>query len=558
MAEFEKGRTTPTEPRQNGRPQPAATRDIGYDLRTRPPAGNTGPFRSICRSIYGNDLRLQIFLFAFLLVFYGGLMWGAWGHAEQTVDWNYTFNSMLAHLMHGRFDVDPQIVGWEEGFLRDGRTYSYFGIWCALLRLPLWIIGRMDIDMVLPSCIAAACLAGMAKVRAVLVLRRHAGQNPIAGSAIFLVLLYVLFGGSGIGNLNASIYLEVILWAYAFASIFVYLAIKGIVNRSFRTGSLCLMALCAGLGLNTRVSTGIGLILAFALLLVALAAFPAAQSSVSSAKGSSAAGHFFRRLALPRTIVPAGVLSAFMAVSGTVNYFRWGNPFTFANWDLYLDWSVSPGSSKWWLSPILSRMHAYGAFNLVRIPFNLVYYFCPFWALHFTTMDTLLNGVWGHTLTGIEVPPSSFFLTDLFAFCFIALLAVALWRRRSRLQSPAARWALAVALGLLAPCLLMLTATWVAYRYRMEFYPEIGFVVFLGLYLTVTDPGVLALFARFRKWITATLAISIVSSFFFLFLVDVGLPMPPVIGGRGLVDYYQQITVHHIQQIVERHLASHH
>ncbi len=511
-----------------------------YDsaMAESPTRGNSSrsKVRSLALSIYQSDSRLQWALLAFMLVFYGALMRGAWGHSEQTVAWNYTFNSMLAHLVHGQFDVDPQIVGWEEGFLRNGRTYAYFGIWPAFLRLPLWIIGRMDVDLVLPSCIVAACIAGMAKVRAVLLVRRHAAQNPIAGSAVFLMLLYVLFGGGGIGNLNASMYLEVILWAYAFASIFVCLAVKGILNRSFSTRSLCAMALCAGLALNTRVSTGIGLIVAFALLLIALAIARAAR----------------------RTLLPAGILSAFMAVSGTVNYFRWGGPFTFANWDLYLDWAASPGSPAWWLSPILVKIHAYGAFNLVRIPFNLVYYFCPFWSLRDIDDGALFDNYWGRTMNGIELPPSSFFLTDLFVFCFIALLAVALWRRRARGVSPAARSAAAVAIGLLAPCMLMLTAMWVAYRYRMEFYPEFQFLAFLGLYFIVTDEEMLALFARFRKAIAATLVLSVASSFFFLFLVDVSLPMPPAYGGRPLVAYYRMVTAQHIQQIISRALGSHH
>jgi hypothetical protein len=518
----------------------------------------SGTLRSLALRIYRNDSRLQWALLAFMLVFYGALMRGAWGQSEQTVAWNYTFNSMLAHLMHGQFDVDPQIVGWEEGFLRDGRTYSYFGIWPALLRLPLWIIGRMDIDLVLPSCIVAACIAGMAKVRAVLLVRRHAAQNPIARSAVFLMLLYVLFGGSGIGNLNASMYLEVILWAYAFASIFVCLAVRGILNRRFDTVSLCAMALCAGLALNTRVSTGIGLILAFALLVIALAAYPiASETDAKSSTHLSPTRGFFRNLSARRSLVPAGILSALMAVSGTVNYFRWGSPFTFANWDLYLNWAASPGSLAWWLSPILAKMHAYGAFNLVRIPFNLVYYFCPFWALRDIDYGTLVQSYWGRTMTGIELPPSSFFLTDLFVFCFIALLAVALWRRRARGISPAARYAAAVAIGLLAPCILMLTAIWAAYRYRMEFYPELEFLAFLGLYFIVSDEKMLALFARFRKRITAALVLGVASCFFFLFLVDVGLPMPPAYGGRPLVDYYRMVAVQHVQKIIARHFTPH-
>src|SRR5205809_684359 len=47
-----------------------------------------------------------------------------------------TFNSMLLHLLDGSFDVDPETIG-DEGVLRGGRVYAYFGIVPALLRLPL-------------------------------------------------------------------------------------------------------------------------------------------------------------------------------------------------------------------------------------------------------------------------------------------------------------------------------------------------------------------------------------------------------------------------------------
>ncbi len=57
-----------------------------------------------------------------------------------------TFNSMLLHLLNGSFDVDPQTIG-DEGILRNGLTYAYFGIAPALLRLPLLVFpGFMSTD----------------------------------------------------------------------------------------------------------------------------------------------------------------------------------------------------------------------------------------------------------------------------------------------------------------------------------------------------------------------------------------------------------------------------
>jgi len=46
-----------------------------------------------------------------------------------------TYNSMLVHMLHGNFDVDPKAIGLE-AMTRNGKTYAYFGVFPALLRLP--------------------------------------------------------------------------------------------------------------------------------------------------------------------------------------------------------------------------------------------------------------------------------------------------------------------------------------------------------------------------------------------------------------------------------------
>ena len=104
-----------------------------------------------------------------------------------------TFNSMLEHLLHGRFDVDPQIIG-TNGYWFKGGVYAYFGIFPALLRLPLWFFGRLDLDVTLWTCLGAVCLAGMAKVRALMLIRNHALQNSVTGWATGHMLAYILLG----------------------------------------------------------------------------------------------------------------------------------------------------------------------------------------------------------------------------------------------------------------------------------------------------------------------------------------------------------------------------
>jgi hypothetical protein len=490
------------------------------------PISRAGRLAAIARDVYSNDRHLQLALLALMLLSYGPLLWVSW--KMSPVDpLNFTFNSMLEHLLHGQFDVDPKIVGLE-GFVRNGRVYAYWGIWCALLRLPLWVLGRMDMDVTTLSCLGAVCLAGVAKVRALLLLRRHSQQNQTANWAIGLMLAYILLGGSQIGYLRISVYQEVIFWSYAFAAVFVYLAVKGLVNRWFNLGTLSRMALCAGLALLTRVPTGVGLLLAMALLLLVLAV----QSLTAEAGARDPViWRLGRVLAQHRMLIPLGIIGALIVITGAVNYFRWDNPATFANYDLYLDNQQFP---DW-----LPRIQTYGSFNLHRVPFGLIYYFLPIWVLSGSHGQLLFAHTKAQLFDRVEVPPSSFFLTDLFALCLIALLAVALWRRRAHGLHPVGQWAVALAIGLFAPCMLMLSYISMTYRYRMDFYPLIDLLAFMGLYVTLTDEAMLATFARLRRWMTAALMVSVASSFMALSLYDLALSPP----GKLHAYYHQGVQL---------------
>ena len=73
------------------------------------------------------------------------------------------FNSMMEHLRHGRFDVDPAATGWE-GCVRDGKAYIYFGIVPALLRFPLLLSAvSRGLRRLLFSLSFCHCSSGVAK-----------------------------------------------------------------------------------------------------------------------------------------------------------------------------------------------------------------------------------------------------------------------------------------------------------------------------------------------------------------------------------------------------------
>jgi len=448
-------------------------------------------------------------LLTFMLFWYGALLWFSVGPAKLKPPVNLTFNSMLAHLLQGQFDVDPRIVGYE-GYIRNGHVYSYWGIWCAFLRLPLWIFHRMSVDLTMWSCLAAVCAAGMAKVRAVLLLQQRGANDPVARSAVSLMLAYIVLGGSEIGFLKSTIYQEIVFWAAAFGAIFVYFAIKGSINRDFDLGTLCCMALCAGLALLTRVSTGVGLILAFGLLLSVLVL----QSIIAAPHLQPVIRRWKRALLDRRILIPLGILAVCIAVTGAVNYFRWGNPMTFVDFRLYAGNKFFPDR--------VPRENMYGLFNFRRIPFGVLYYFFPVWTLKTSGGQLLFEQVQIKWFDLVELPPSSFLLTDLLSLCFIAFLVIALFRRRFRTLLPVSQCA-ALAAGLLVPCILMLTAIAMSYRYRMEFYPEMDFLAFLGLFSILTEQDMRATFGRCRTWMEAALIVSAVASFASLILYDVSL-----------------------------------
>jgi hypothetical protein len=509
-----------------------------------PSSSNTDRFGSdskpnwlatILHAIDFDDHWLQIALLVFMLLIYGALLSAQflfWHDSQMTL----TFNSMLVHLMRGRFDVDPQIVG-NEGFLRNGRVYAYFGIFCALIRFPLWIVRRMDWDMTVWSCLIAVCLAAMAKVRAVLLIRRQGQPNRSSQWAIRLMLAYILLGGSEIAYLRPSIYQEVIFWAAAFGAIFVYFAIKGLLTGSFSTTTLSWMGLCAGLSVLTRISTGIGLTLALLSLLFVIVG---QSSHWARQERQTMLRRLWRALAQRRILIPLGIFAVFVAATAAVNYFRWGNPATFENFDLYL-------GNKGWPDRV-PLMHAYGLFNIRRIPFGLSYYFFPVWALHGHEGQLLFQPLQTRLFDDVELPPSSFLITDLLPLCFIGFFALALRRGCSGIRLRAAR-SMAIAAGLLAPCMLMLMSAWMDYRYRMEFYPEIDLLAFLGLYLTVTDSKMLAEFGRWRKWFVGATAVSILGAFMAFTLSEFSnFGRSQQYLGNGLVSYYSQ----QLRQIPER------
>jgi hypothetical protein len=424
-----------------------------------------------------------------------------------------TFNSMLLHLLQGRFDVDPAAIG-DEGYLRDGAVYAYFGILPALFRsLFLWLPNFAQTDLTRTGCLAAVSVMAFFKVTAIQLLWRQA-DGRASRALLLMMTIAILASGAQIQFLQPTVYQEVMLWADAFAAAFVYLVLRGLVlEAGFTPRLMSWMALAAGLALLTRVSTALGLYLSigFVWLCVAWSAFQAGRL----------------RAQILALAMPLVVLAVFIAVTGLVNAERWGNPLVFVDLQRALILDQYPGRLAW--------QGRYGQFNLERIAYGLGYYFAPFWVLRDASGQLLWPGFEdGFSSCCTELPPSSFFISDPL------LIGLGVYGVVSTLREGTRRRALVVAaaLGLAVPALLMLTFCSMTFRYRMEFYPLFELLAFIGFGRLVSHSSnrgpLLVGVATFAGVVTAHVA------WVFHVLSPLG-PAGKVMGSLSIVEFYRNL-----------------
>jgi hypothetical protein len=273
------------------------------------------------------------------------------------------FNDLARRLMRGDMTIDPNVITYE-AFVRNGRTYTYFGIFPALLRIPLVLAGATAYPMARISCIAALWIVSFTTIRMTqaalhsdLPLRTY---WPLAAAAV----IGVSFSGPLIYCLSAaSIYNEVIFWAAAGTATFNWIVVRRVcAGSSLRPLDHNLLALTAGCVLLTRVTCGVALYAALTLLLL----WP--SLIVLLLEDWPARSRTFGRML--REAVPAiAIATVFVVAEGAVNQLRWGNAFTPAPLQDYLQYIDSPHRAE-----VLSVLARHGTIDLIRIPFAALYY----------------------------------------------------------------------------------------------------------------------------------------------------------------------------------------
>jgi hypothetical protein len=332
-----------------------------------------------------------------------------------------------------------------------------------------------------------------------------------------LMTMVILFGGAQIEFLRPTIFQEVAFWAGAFAAGFVYLVLRGLVgDEGFTPRLLAGMAFFAGLALLTRVSTGCGLYAAFGFVWLGVAWQRLPRSTASSDAG------------IAPLIGPAAIAGAFVLIAALVNFARWGNPLIFMPLDRALMLSRYPER--------LPRLHAYGAFNPIRLGYSLLYYFLPLWVLRDGSGQPWWGDFGQRLYDGVELPPSSFFFSDPLLIGLAVYGAVVVVRRYP--DKARRTFALLSGAGLFIPCALILTELYLCFRYRMEFYPFFELLAFLGFGALAAKP------ARHAPAIVVTGALVSVVTAHVMWVLYMLSPLGPaerVMGPLGIVDFYRSL-----------------
>ncbi len=243
------------------------------------------------------------------------------------------FDLQARALLQGRLSLPAGSLGFE-GFLVDGKTYAYFGVFPALLRIPLFLVtdhfdGRLSAASMLIAYVIALWSA-VAVVRRVRALLRPGQAWTRTGLVVAGLLLAVVGIGSNLLFLasGAWVYHEASLWGAA-AVLASFAATLRFLDRG-RMRSIVAAGLWAAVAWTSRGSVGLAPSAVLGLLGLAhltghrWLSVLAPPPSTRGRRGAGEPGVWprdFRRAAVLLVASVAGAL-----VFGTINAAKFGSP----------------------------------------------------------------------------------------------------------------------------------------------------------------------------------------------------------------------------------------
>ncbi len=385
------------------------------------------------------------------------------------------FGSMLDHLLRGDFGVDAAVIG-PESFTRDGKTYSYYGIVPALLRLPAMLFFDVTkIGLARPSCLIAMTIYVGALLRMLLLIHRSVSPARRSNACLVIMAAAICFSGPEVYLLGSAwFYHEPVFWASAFGAVYNFVLLRAVLtDRGFTTTDWALLAGLSGLALNTRGSVGVALALTTSLLIMRnMWIIWRSRPSWRNLLGAISDRSF---------IVPVAILTLFTIVVGFINFERWGNPFTFVNYRYYDMAAADPHH--------VGVIMNYGVFNVTRIPISLLYYSTGL--PYFLTWRPLFSEYLLNHFYGIEAPPFFAPAIDPLTIVLVIVGIYSLIARPPVLANDGVAVLRLTLLGGSSAIVLVCAAMYLAMRYRMDFSPFMTIATFIG-YRMLADWGALS------------------------------------------------------------------
>jgi hypothetical protein len=366
------------------------------------------------------------------------------------------YPAMWTSLTQGRFDIPHDEIRYE-AYIRDGKTYTYFGIFPALLRGPLQNLVQLEGGcLARPSIVVAALISVFSFIVAGLALRF---RTTAARARFALFVLTLALGSPVMYSLSfAQIYQEATHWGCAWASVFLACFVVHVLgDPRYRSRTLIGMALAAGLTLLSRASVGFAVCSMFA--------------AVLAYRVWDLRGGFLNR----RPLLAAGfIFGVLLAGQAVVNYGRWGNVFEFAPMRLH----------EGLLNSARGRAFAAaGSFRLDRIPAALAYYFLPAWDnftsqppfLVFSTVFPFRSFARHFDYIEYSRMPLPLSVPGLLAFAGLGVVST--WK----LPADTRRWLLVLAGGSAITLGILATVWSLALRYTLDMEPFLGAWAVVGL-----------------------------------------------------------------------------
>src|SRR5260370_14195171 len=105
------------------------------------------------------------------------------------------FDNMLVHLLRGEVTVDREAIDFE-AFTHDGKTYAYFGVFPALLRLSILpFVDIAQVPLARLSCLTAIVLYVAVQLRMLLIVHESLPpQNRLRSFLAIMMTATVLSG----------------------------------------------------------------------------------------------------------------------------------------------------------------------------------------------------------------------------------------------------------------------------------------------------------------------------------------------------------------------------